>query len=145
MINKKSSILYFITALIIWGCGGVTGNIDRYKYNMPKDSLDLLIIKTFTNFPELKLPNSSIYKDDNTTKLCIIKDDEKNIVFGFSTLEFAENVKDKTFASEIVLTHAGYDGEILKLDKEIPLFKKYLFKELFKSKFVSKLDQCRSK
>ena len=139
MINRTKDAIFLILIFIFSGCGGVVGNIERYQFDLTKDSLDFLVAEIYIRFPELNVPDTSIYKEDNNIKLCMIQDGERKIVFGFCSLRYNDNGIEKNNASEIVLTHAGVYGEILKFDKDLSFYKKYSYKKLFKSQFIAKL------
>lgn len=139
LINKNN--IYLFLLLVFLGCGGVVGNIERYKFDISKNLLDSRVVELFIKFPELNIPDSSIYKEDSIIKLCMIHDGNRKIVFGFCLLKYNDNGIEKNDASEIVLTHAGVYGDILKFDSDLSYFEKYSYKKLFRSQFIEKIDQ----
>lgn len=137
---QKILLSLLVFPLFISGCGGVIGNIDRYTFDLPKNELDSIVNEIFISNPEMSIPDSSIYKQDNETKLCLIKNGDKLIVFGFSSMVFNDAGLIRNDKSEIALTHVGVYGLNLQVDKNIPYFKKRTYKELFQSQFINKLN-----
>jgi hypothetical protein len=135
------SIVLFATTLLLYSCGGVIGNIEKYRFN--KTSLTALktaVNKVYITHPEFKNFNTTKYKEreyiGDGDYYCKIKINEQTYFFQYT---YPQYPSPNDTIVEIALTSAAQYGGDLNLEKDIGYFKKREYRKLFDKYFIKQV------
>lgn len=144
MFRASKKHFLILQIIIISSCGGVIGNIEKYRFtNTAFDSLESAVKKVFTENPQLKNFDTTIYKEGiaigNGDFYCRIKmDDESDYLFQFA---YPKYPSPNDTIVEIALTSANKYGSELPLSKKISKTNKEKYKKIFEKYFIQKVHE----
>lgn len=139
----KKVFLAFLMAIFLSSCGGVIGNIEKYRFpDHTTDEVKSAVQKVYTKHPELISLDTTKYKDRQSTLLdgfYYITTQENNKMY---ILKYAYQalVPGYDTTTTISLVSAGISGEGLRLAKNIGYFKKRKYRKLFEHHFIDEVN-----
>lgn len=134
LMKNPFLIIYFIC--FTYSCGGVIGNIKRYKYEIESQQLKTGIELLYQKHPEL-IPPDSIYYNEKYKEYSLYIKDDNTYLLHFCIVE-AENPSAE-IAWITLLTGAEYGG-ILDLATNLSHKDKKKYAELFEKYFLKELS-----
>lgn len=129
----------FFGIILLSGCGGAIGNIEKYEYNKKITVLEEAIDRVFRDKPEYK--SNEVEKMYNTSsgvgikgmRYIIVQSNNTKIVFGFRPIATGNT-------SEIALVYAAPFGEVLILPTKMSYMYKRNYSYTFKKSFILDLE-----
>lgn len=130
----------FFGIILLGGCGGAIGNIEKYGYNKKIALLEGAIDRVLRNKPKYK--SNEVDKMYNTSsevgikgmRYIIVRSNDTKIVFGFRPIATGNT-------SEIALVYAAPFGEVLILPTKMSYTYKIKYSNIFKKSFISDLER----
>jgi hypothetical protein len=136
--NTFNFHLIVIGFLILLSCGGVVGNIKKYKLNNCTEKHIVLAINELYKYnPELIKNDTLLYgTNDDENYYFKLKHDKFTYIFNCHIVKEKNNVP-----IELSLTGATKYGDVMKLATELTFNEKILYIELFERKIFPKIIQ----
>jgi hypothetical protein len=134
----KQALLFL--CLLLSGCSGTVGNIERYEYALNKSALDRhleQLLRRYPDYPSREIEavyHISANESTNEYRYLLLPYKDQQLVFGFRTVPLGKR-------SLVVLVYAAPLGDILYLPAHQPFWKQWHYAALFKTLFVDKLNQ----
>lgn len=140
---KKTILFLFVVILFLYSCGGVIGNIEKYRFTyVSMDSLKNAVNRVYIKHPEFKDFDTTKFKQGQSlgdgNYYCKIRDKKYEYFFKYSYPQYPH--PNDTIV-EIALTSAAKYGEDLDLAKEIGFFKKRKYQKLFEKYFIEEVKK----
>ncbi|SFQ78843.1 hypothetical protein [Hymenobacter arizonensis] len=130
--------LVLFLCLLLTGCGGVVGNINKYDYELSKPALDSHVEQLLRNYPDSREAEAR-YHDRNSEyfspfRYLLLTHQGQRLVFGFVTQSVGKR-------SVLVLVYAAPLGDVLVLPTQRPVWEKRWYASLFETGFIDKLNR----
>ena len=140
MKKVSLSIILFVSIFLLYSCGGVVGNIEKYSFpNVNVDSLKEALNRVYIKYPELIKSDTTKYgKNDGDHFYYVLNDSEKRIVFECNVVVYPAPY-DKEI--DLSLTSATTWGEIMNLAPEMGFFEKRKYRKLFEENILPKIKE----
>lgn len=139
----KNIIALIGLTIILCSCGGVIGNIEKYRFpGYTMDEVKNAVQKVYLKHPELRNFDTTKHIDKQSTLLdgfYYISVEEKEGKFLFKYMYPALVPEDSTV--EISLASGAIYGEGMKLAKNIGYLKKRKYKKLFEKYFIDEVKK----
>ena len=126
--------------LLLSGCGGAVGNLERYEYACSKSVLDRHVEHLLRRYPDYPSPEiEAIYhvRSNEITpgyRYLLLPSQGQRLVFGFQTISLGKR-------SMLALVYAAPVGEVLALPVHRSWWEKRRYASLFKALFIDQLNQ----
>jgi hypothetical protein len=126
--------------LLLSGCGGAAGNIERYEYALSKPALDRYVeqvLRRSPDYPSREIEaryHVSANASPSGYRFLLLPYKGQRLVFGFETVSLGKR-------SMVVLVYAAPFGDELDLPIHRHFWEKWRYASLFESMFVDKLNQ----
>lgn len=135
------SIITFTILLLLYSCGGVIGNIEKYRFTgITLDLLKAGVKKVYIIHPEFRNFDTTKYKEGlsigDGDYYCRIKENGQDYFFQYA---YPEYPPPNDTIVEIALTSAAIYGQDLKLEKNISYFDKIKYRKLFNKYFIKEV------
>jgi hypothetical protein len=134
------SIILFAAIFLLYSCGGVIGNIEKYPFpNVNPDSLKAALNKVYIKYPELIKTDTSMYgNNDGEHFYYVLNDNKQKIIFKCNVVVYPAPY-DKEI--DLSLTSATTWGKIMDIAPEMGFFEKRKYKKLFKKNILPKIKE----
>jgi hypothetical protein len=132
--------LILLLCLLLGGCGGVVGNLEKYDYDLSKPALDRqveLLLLRYPDYPSREIEaryHVSTQEFPSRYHYLLLPYKGQRLVFGFQTFSLGKR-------SGLALVYAAPLGELLVLPSHRPLWERWWYTSLFETMFVDKLNQ----
>lgn len=142
------SLTLFVVTFLLYSCGGVIGNIEKYRFtNVSIDSLKSAVDRVYINHPEFRNFDTTKYKEGthigDGDYYCRIKENGEDYFFQYAYIQY--DPPNNNFV-EIALTSAAEYGGDLDLAKNIGFIKKAKYRKIFEKYFISEVrDELKNK
>ncbi len=134
------SIILFAAILLLYSCGGVVGNIEKYPFaNIKPDSLKAALNRVYSKYPELIKSDTSMYGKNNGDDFYYLLNIEgKKKVFQCNVIVYPEPY-DKEI--DLSLTTAATWGETMQLATKMGFFEKKGYRKIFEKNILPKIKE----
>jgi hypothetical protein len=132
--------VFLFLCLLLSGCGGVVGNLERYEYALSKPALDRHVEQLLLSYPDYPSREIEAIYHVSTNEVIagyrflLLPHNGQQLVFGFSSYSSGKR-------SKLALVYAAPLGEVLRLPTQRPFWEKWRYAALFETLFVNKLNQ----
>jgi hypothetical protein len=135
------SLTLFVVTFLLYSCGGVIGNIEKYRFtNVSIDSLKSAVARVYTNHPEFKNFDSTKFKEGvnigDANYYCRIKDNHQDYFFKYA---YPQYPPPNDTIVEIALTSGARYGADLDLARDISVAEKNKYRSIFEKYFISEV------
>lgn len=130
--------LWLLNFLLLYSCGGVIGNIEKYRFtNVSIHTLKNAVGSVYSNHPEFKNFDALKYKENQSIGdgdyYCRIKENNQDYLFVYA---YPQYPPPNDTIVEIALTSAAKYGEKLDLAKNISDTEKNKYRNIFEKYFI---------
>jgi phage anti-repressor protein len=138
----KSAFSFLSIILIMAACGGVVGNIEKYRFpGYSMNEVKGAVQNVYRKKPEMRYLDTMKYKDKQKTRIdgdyyILIEDNNEKYLFVYCYPALVPNYD--TTVEIALLTGANY-GEDLNLAKDISFSEKRKYKKLFERYFIEEV------
>ena len=131
------SIVLFGTILLLYSCGGVVGNIEKYSFpNVNPDSLKAALNRVYNKYPELIKSDTTMYgKNNGDDFYYLLNNGKQKNVFQCNVIVYPAPY-DKEI--DLSLTTAATWGETMQLAPKMGVLKKENTENYLKKIFYQK-------
>lgn len=130
--------LALFLCLLLSGCGGVVGNVEKYDYELSKPALDSHVEQLLRNYPDSREAEARYHvKEDEFLSpfhYLVLTHQGQRLIFGFTTHSIGKR-------SMLALVYAAPLGDMLVLPAQRPFWEKWWYASLFETRFIDKLNQ----
>ncbi len=135
------SIAVFIAIFLLYSCGGVIGNMEKYRFTgISLDSLKAMVDKVYLQHPEFRNFDSIKYKEGisigDGDYYCRIKENGQDYIFQYA---YPQYPSPNDTIVEIALTSAANYGGDLKLERDIRYPDKVKYRKFFEKYFIEEI------
>lgn len=138
---KKNSFIISISLMLIilYSCGGVTGNIKKYRFETASlDSVKAAVARVYLNHPEYRNFDTAKFQEGrhlgDASYYCRIKTNNQDYFFKYAYPQYPQ--PNDTIVEIALLSAAKFGGD-LELAKNIGYFKKRTYKKIFEEHFIA--------
>lgn len=142
---KKISLHILLLSLffLLFSCGGVIGNIEKYRFeNISLSTLKAAVSNVNLKHPEFRNFDTSKFKEGvsigDGNYYCRIKDNNQDYFFKYA---YPQYPPPNDTIVEIALTSAAKFGEDLDLARDITVAEKNKYRSLFEKYFIKEIRQ----
>jgi len=138
MKKQLSLCLWLLPFLLLYSCGGVIGNIEKYRFpNVSINALKTAVDSVYHNHPDFKNFDTVKYKENQSIGdgdyYCRIKENNQDYLFVYA---YPQYPSPNDTIVEIALTSAAKYGEKLELAKNISATEKNKYSNIFEKYFI---------
>ena len=131
-------INYIISSCLLYSCGGVIGNIEKYRFdNVTLDSLKSAVSRVYLKNPEFKGFDTLKYEEKQSigdgNYYCKIRINRQEYLFAYA---YPQYPSPNDPIVEIALTSAALYGQDLNLARNISVVEKNKLRKIFEKYFI---------
>ena len=140
MKNIILVLVLILSTYILYSCGGVIGNIQKYSFsNVSATELKAALNRVYIKYPELVKSNDKMYGKNNEEDFYYLLDNNgQKIVFQCNVIVYSPPYEKEI---DLSLTTAATWGKVMQLAPEMGFFEKRKYRKLFEENILPKVKE----